>query len=597
MAYQKKTPEQRKEPPEPSKEPEEVAAELKREENREAKEDTAALFIKDKKKREKKKDHNAKEELSRNKINSYKLIEETNVLLPLDTEVKTGSKVFYEDGMSITLGEELGEGGEGKVFACNEEGIVVKIYHRDKLTETRRNKLELMISNNPHNRKICWPEQLVFNENKQFVGYTMKSAAGYDEFGLTVLKLNSATVANKSMKGWDRLALVELCLDLCKTFREMHSRGILMGDVNPRYMMLNKENTGSHTDYVLVDCDSYQLGGYPCPVGTTVFTSPKLYKRNNLDTASLNFGKVLRKVEDEYYSIASLLFHILMLNQSPFAKKNGAENIEDAIRNYDFAYRLSGDEENTGAEVPDGAFRMIWNNMPWYIKNLFGDVFKDAKDVSVDKWIDALGKYRRDIEKGQFTRDLKPVLYYDPRGDFTVMFKCDLCGVERNMPKERYQWQKEHNQPHLCNDCMTIKNRAKEDSITRKCETCGRTFTADRWDEWLFERGYKKAYCDSCRSKRREQISFRCAYCGKESSMSKMMYESQNEHYQPHLCQKCVTISKEKKNRPTSAVCSRCGSTFETNEWEVWLIDNGYKKAKCDECRRWQKERRRLRGY
>lgn len=516
----------------------------------------------------------------------YSLIEETNELLDVDGEIQEGSVVFDETGRAITLGKELGSGGEGKVYECSLDDKVVKIYHKDKITATRKDKLTLMLKNNPQNSKICWPEGLVFNENKQFVGYIMRSAAGYEEFGVTVLKLNSKTVASKSMKGWDRLALVELCLDLCKTFNSMHQKGILMGDVNPRNMMLRKTDQSNHTDYVMVDCDSYQIQGYPCPVGTIVFTSPKIYERNNIDPSSLNFGKFLRTFQDEDYSVASLLFHILMLNQSPFAKKNGADNIEDAIRNYDFAYRLKDEDENTGVDVPDGAFRMIWNNTPAYIKEAFGDVFKRKKNITVEQWIDLLRRYERDILKGPYSRELKPVLYMDFSGNFTKTFKCDLCGKERNMPKDRYDNQEKYRQPHLCNDCMAVRNRAKEDQVELLCRRCGRRFTATRWDEWLVNNKFKGASCETCR----KQISFKCDYCGKNSSMLQVNFDDQARHNQPHLCNSCKETKENLKGQHATMVCVRCGKQYETDKWNEWLVSRGFKKSKCNACRAEHKE-------
>lgn len=448
----------------------------------------------------------------RRRIGEVRLVKDTNELIPVDIIPTTNDVVFDSDGKRIVLGSQLGCGGEGTIFRCDYKGKVVKIYQKNKLTVTRMNKLNLMIQKKPNIRKLCWPEDLIFNEKNQFIGYIMKSAEGYKEFGLTVLKLNSDTVAEKTMKGWDRKALVELCYDLCKTFNELHKNGILMGDVNPRNMLLNTSNPNNHLDYVMVDCDSYQIEGYPCPVGTVVFTSPKIYERNNVETTNLDFSCFLRTIEDENYSIASLLFHILMLNQSPFAKKNGEENILDAIRKYDFAYILKGNQDNTGADVPDGPFRMIWNNMPNDIKQGFGDVFKFGNNVEIDWWINKLYKYLKQIEKGIYTDKLKPVLYLDINGDFTTLFKCDMCGEERNMPKEKYEKLEQRKQPHLCNKCLTIKKTAEEDKVQHKCRKCGRSYTTNRWDEWLINNWYgdeSRFICHNCKYNTRRGFSQR----------------------------------------------------------------------------------------
>lgn len=36
---------------------------------------------------------------------------------------------------------------------------------------------------------------------------------------------------------------------------------------------------GEHVEIAVVDCDSYQFGGYRCPVGTPLYTTPEVHKR------------------------------------------------------------------------------------------------------------------------------------------------------------------------------------------------------------------------------------------------------------------------------------------------------------------------------
>ena len=274
-----------------------------------------------------------------------------------------------------------------------------------------------------------------------------------------------------------------------------------------------------------------------------------------------------------------------MLNQSPFAKKNGADNIEEAIRNYDFAYRLKGDEENTGAEVPDGSYRMIWNNMPSYMKESFGDVFKRRKDVPLSQWIDNLRRYVKELNTGRRTRELKPVLYYDPKGEFTTTYRCDRCGKERNMPKERFDNQEKYHTLHLCNDCLALRNIAKEAPPEAYsavgCSKCGRSFSVDPWDKWLIVKKFKDGVCGNCSQK----VAFTCSYCGKSSEMKNYFYKELVRFKQPLLCNDCNSVREELEKQPVYATCSRCGGTYRTNAWDKWKIDNRFKKAKCPACK------------
>jgi DNA-binding helix-hairpin-helix protein with protein kinase domain len=68
--------------------------------------------------------------------------------------------------------------GEGKIYRTDVESIFCKIYHEDRITESRRKKLELMVSRNIHIPAVCWPIDVVTNTNGEFVGYLMPKVAG-----------------------------------------------------------------------------------------------------------------------------------------------------------------------------------------------------------------------------------------------------------------------------------------------------------------------------------------------------------------------------------------------------------------------------------
>lgn len=429
---------------------------------------------------------------------------ENNIILRSDETPDAGDTVHTKTGEQVRLVDRIGEGGEGAVYKTDQQGRVAKIYWNDHRTQNRKEKLELMVSVSFNNERVCWPEELLYDGQGVFAGYLMRDISGYKEFGVTVLKLNSPTVLRKHMSGWDRLALVKLCIAICDTFIALHKKRILMGDVNARNIMIDPKS-GSYSDFVFVDCDSYQIEEYPCPVGTINFTSPQIYRRNNATTESLEFGKILRTLADEDYSVASLLFHILMLNQSPYATKGNAD-IKDNIINYKFGYRLNNKSgrSNSGVDTPDGPYRMIWNNTPWYIKELFGKVFQDAEDVSMNKWRYNLIRYERDIEGMMYTRELTPVLYRDPDNKYTTMFRCSMCGQERNMPNDRFDNEEEHFIPHICNQCRPIRDIMERTNASASCVRCGRRFDTNEWELWRFENTKKKPLCPSCRREKRE---------------------------------------------------------------------------------------------
>ena len=213
-----------------------------------------------------------------------------------------------------------------------------------------------MISKNITIPELCWPQSLLTNEEGQFVGYLMPVASEYVEFGQSIMKINSPAIRERMVQ-WDRLSMTKLCIAICKMFDKLQKKNVLMGDINPRNFLLNINNKNC-VDFRVVDCDSFQIDDYPCLVEVQTYTSPKYNARRK----SKQPGSELRMPEDENYALASLLFQMIMLNVLPFAGKN-AEEIDKAQAEYNFAFRLKDDKENTGANTPDGSARLIWNNL------------------------------------------------------------------------------------------------------------------------------------------------------------------------------------------------------------------------------------------
>lgn len=419
---------------------------------------------------EKKKKH--KERISHPFELSSACIKEDGSLLPLSETAGEGSVVYKEDGSSVLIHKKIAEGGEGIIYHTDNSLFVAKIYKREKLTKNRFDKLSLMIKNNPNIEQLCWPADLLFNRKKEFIGYLMPELQPrYKEFGMSVLQLQKDTVRNDDnlgLKDWNRRTLACLCLKLSKTMQKIHAMNIIIGDINPKNFMIDPKHS-KQIDFKIVDCDSFQIGPYPCPVGTQAYTSPEIYRR--LDTDSPRFGEFLRTINDDEYAFASLLFRIIMLGQSPTASK-GETDINRSIRNYHFAYRTDGEG---GQDTPDGPYRLMWNNYPKYIQKKFKSVFSGEEMVTDEMWINSFYRFIKDIDNGEYTTDLKPNKYWDTKDrKYTRDFTCEGCGQKTNMPVERYETKIEKDLPLLCNDCQKILDSMRNVPAVVRCSSCGR---------------------------------------------------------------------------------------------------------------------------
>lgn len=423
------------------------------------------------------------------------------------------TKFYKEDGSIVSLGKQLGIGGEGTVYELS-TSLAVKIYHQQMCDDKRYQKVRAMVSANPGIKEICWPIDMIYSEGHQFVGFTMPKINGneYKTLNETVLQLSKESVRKKLMPKWDRLSLVKTCIAILNMFKQMKKHHIIMGDINPNNILVTYKNA-DNPKVAAVDADSMQFAGFPCPVGVKDYTSPEIYKR--LHTENPEFGKFLRTDEDEQYALANLLFRILMLNISPYnAKDVGSQ--DEARKNYNFSYRS---ESNTGADTPDGPYRMIWNNTLSAVKENFTNVFAHTgKSVDTESWLEAFNTYQYSIEKDWYTKDLLPNMYYDKdtpdengETEWFKYFNCESCGKPTNLPKKNYEDNEKYHFPELCPACRAQLFATRgTDLQTVICDKCGEPMMADKYRRMLHDNekqntGYTHYYpyiCPRCKEER-----------------------------------------------------------------------------------------------
>ena len=211
-------------------------------------------------------------------IGNSKIVIDDGTLLSLKSLPGENSFVFI-GGQKIMLGKKVARGGEGTIYEIpTMQDKVAKIYHKECATVFRKNKIQLMLRTKVNNPQLCWPEKKITNLEGDFVGYLMQRVPEeYRTLGSSVLLLGRPAM-QKTLPGWDRLALTNLCLEITKVLRRIHNMGIIMGDINPMNIMIDPSKPGK-TNVMIVDCDSMQIGGYPCPVGMKLYTSPGIYER------------------------------------------------------------------------------------------------------------------------------------------------------------------------------------------------------------------------------------------------------------------------------------------------------------------------------
>ncbi len=301
--------------------------------------------------------------------------------LDSDAFCNVGDKVTTGSSKQLELTKRISSGAEGMVFLTDNRLKVAKIYHKNVITPLRWSKLTKMVSMGIKSAGICWPQDLLFYKGVP-VGYTMFLGKG-KTLG-NIFDGPDAMVNN--FPEWKREDVATTLINLIEKYLYLHMHNIVAGDIQLKNALLYSSNA-----VYLIDMDSVQVGNLPCPVGTEEFTDPRLWGKD--------FAGFVRKLEDEDYSIAMLVFSTLFCGLHPYATRNGAETLREEILEKNFPYTLDNSDEE---HIPLGGYNFIWQYLPAKIRTMLYNTFKLGRSYEAIQWYETILEYRDDLAGHKF---------------------------------------------------------------------------------------------------------------------------------------------------------------------------------------------------
>ena len=283
-----------------------------------------------------------------------------------------GGSVFTD-----TLTNRIGGGGESIVYRIS-NGYLAKIYEPNKNGEVYPaytiDKLKrLIFLKDIVPSGIFLPQGLVYNDNNECVGFLMKKAQGF------IIQNIFSSSKMRQQRGYGNLVVGDL-LTLCKNFlvlvKFLHSQKIMIGDVNPQNIMINAKK-----EVFLIDCDSYQMGRFPCPVGTEDFMSPRLLNNRNK-----SLSQTLRTIGDELHGIGVMLFCIMTLGNHPYGSRGDCKRLGN-VKIMNFIFKKN-------PNLIPAAAKKYWDRMPPILQDKFHNAFdksgknsSEGKRLNADNWL------------------------------------------------------------------------------------------------------------------------------------------------------------------------------------------------------------------
>lgn len=370
-------------------------------------------------------------------------------------EIKLQAKIFPKENDTVstklenlTLSKKISEGGEGIIYAIKgDTSIVCKIYHPEKLTNLRKEKITLMISKTIKFDGICWPIDIVQNKHNEFVGYIMPAANGKTMQTSMFIKPQIL----KNFPNFKRRDLVNIAISFLKKMEFLHSMNVIVGDINALNILV--EASGK---IWFVDTDSYQIENFPCPVGTVNFTAPEIQGKDYAD--------FIRTKNHELFAVATMVFMILFPGKPPYSQQGG-ESQSDNIKKMNFPYWCS---EKADVNPPEGSWNFIWSNLIKNLKEHFCMTFKNNQRKEIKEWITVLERYLWSIDKGFSSNELFPIGFpiYDP-----VQVACAKCATIHTNSQKSIDKMGKLGKGVFCNDChkeFRLKKLAKSSFGNKK---------------------------------------------------------------------------------------------------------------------------------
>lgn len=302
------------------------------------------------------------------------------------------NSIIYDNNKNkIKIIDKISEGGEGIIYTTNTE-YVAKIYKKESNTKHKFEKLKLMVDTPFDCDGVCYPKSLLYNkeDKSEFVGYLMQKASGNELQKSIFIK----PIFEKKYPTWKKPDLVELLVNILHKIVYLHSKNIIIGDINPANILFT-----SPKEVYFVDTDSYQIGPFPCPVGTINFTAPEIQGKS--------FGSFLRTMEHENFAVATLCFMIMMTGKTPYSHQGGADPSSNILKKH-FPYRFG---EYVTDDVPDGVWKFIWSHLPYIVKEGFYNTFsangrnlKPSSRLNSTEWLDIFKYYLKLFNRGNMQK-------------------------------------------------------------------------------------------------------------------------------------------------------------------------------------------------
>jgi serine/threonine protein kinase len=301
-------------------------------------------------------------------------------------QLKKGEKINLQCGGSITVLDELGQGGQGYVYKVkHDSGKEYALKWYISPSEWMYNNIGKLIEKGAPSDDFLWPQMLTC-KNDGFFGYVMElRSSDYKD----IIKGRQVVDFNKFAN--PVLTKITVAMRICDALKKLHANGLIFYDLNDGGFFINPANG----KVLICDCDNVS------PLGESNMGGMMRYKAPEIVEGISEANK-----QTDYFSLSVILF-LLLYGNHPF---EGAEAlnypcyttaIEKKIYGQNAVFICDPDNEsNRPVKNIHTNVLKWWQFYPKTLNDAFVKAFsKDAitnpqKRIRETEWIDVLCRTR-----------------------------------------------------------------------------------------------------------------------------------------------------------------------------------------------------------
>ena len=295
---------------------------------------------------------------------------------------------LFVDGKLVRLGQRIGKGGEGEVFALADgSGRAIKLYSVAD-TATREEKIAAMVRLRlaEQSQLVAFPLAIVRDRRGTFAGFLMTLVREHKP----LFELYSPGARKQNFPQASYRFLGHAALNTARGVASVHKAGCVIGDINHSGVLISNQAIAA-----LIDADSFQVVDgqrrHLCRVGVPEYTPPELQ--------GLNLSGVLRTTNHDAFGLAIVIFQLLAMGRHPFvgAYAKGDLPLPRAIAEHRFAYSR---KRNVGMTTPPGAASL--DDFPEPMASAFEAAFGPSQQEprpSAAQWVSLLEEYEQSLRQ------------------------------------------------------------------------------------------------------------------------------------------------------------------------------------------------------